>query len=153
MERAERDKQRADARRRDFAALQAGVGGLITVKPSANGFVATLAESFFVPNQTTLHVRAKAKMDALGLEGICSRIEQGHSMTEIAESLGTDVSQLCRYLDRSEQAIQRSARAMRRSAEAWLDRGLRAVQDALDKKGNIDPSAARAYAQECARQR
>src|SRR5205823_5365885 len=93
----------------------------------------------------------EAKMDALGLEGICSRIEQGHSMTEIAESLGTDVSQLCRYLDRSEQAIQRSARAMRRSAEAWLDRGLRAVQDALDKKGNIDPSAARAYAQECAR--
>jgi len=65
MERAERDKQRAEARRRDFAALQAGVGALITVKPSANGFVATLAESFFVPNQTTLHVRAKSKMDAL----------------------------------------------------------------------------------------
>jgi outer membrane protein OmpA-like peptidoglycan-associated protein len=65
MERAERDKQKAEARRRDFTALQAGVGALVTVKPSANGFVATLAESFFVPNQTTLHVRAKAKMDAL----------------------------------------------------------------------------------------
>ena len=65
MERAEREKQRAEARRRDFAALQAGVATVVTVKPSANGFVATLGESFFVPNLTTLHVRAKAKMDAL----------------------------------------------------------------------------------------
>ncbi|MEK6322074.1 MAG: OmpA family protein [Acidobacteriota bacterium] len=65
MERAEREKQIAEARRRDFAALRAGVAALTTVKPSGNGFVATLAESFFVPNQTTLHVRAKAKMDAL----------------------------------------------------------------------------------------
>ncbi|SRR5213593_2044801 len=53
--------------------------------------------------------------------------------------------------DRSEQAIQRSARAMRQSAEAWLDRGMRVLQDALDKKGNVDPTAARAYAIECAR--
>jgi outer membrane protein OmpA-like peptidoglycan-associated protein len=65
MERAEREKQRAEARRRDFAALQAGVATVVTVKPSANGFVATLGESFFVPNLTTLHVRAKAKMDAM----------------------------------------------------------------------------------------
>jgi outer membrane protein OmpA-like peptidoglycan-associated protein len=65
MERAEREKQKAEARRRDFAALQAGVGAIITVKPNANGFVATLGESFFVPNQTTLQLRAKAKMDSL----------------------------------------------------------------------------------------
>jgi outer membrane protein OmpA-like peptidoglycan-associated protein len=45
--------------------LQAGVATIITVKPNANGFVATLPESFFVPNLTTLHVRAKSKMDAL----------------------------------------------------------------------------------------
>ena len=37
----------------------------MTVKPSGNGFVATLPDTFFLPNQATLHVRAKAKMDAL----------------------------------------------------------------------------------------
>ncbi|MEK6406261.1 MAG: OmpA family protein [Acidobacteriota bacterium] len=65
MERAEREKQLAEGRRRDFAALQAGVAALITVKPSGNGFAATLSDSFFVLNQTTLHVRVKSKMDAL----------------------------------------------------------------------------------------
>jgi outer membrane protein OmpA-like peptidoglycan-associated protein len=65
MERAEREKQMAEARRRDFAALQAGVAAITTVKPSGTGFVATLPDSFFLPNQSTLHVRAKSKMDSL----------------------------------------------------------------------------------------
>jgi len=65
MERAEREKQQAEARRRDFAALQAGIAGLATVKPSANGFIATLSDTFFVPNQTALQLRAKSKMDSL----------------------------------------------------------------------------------------
>lgn len=66
MERAEREKQQAEARRRDFASLQSSVAAIVTVKPSGNGFVVTLPDSFFVPNLTTLHLRAKAKMDALG---------------------------------------------------------------------------------------
>ena len=65
MERAEREKQQAEARRRDFAALQAGVAGLASVKPSGNGFIATLSDTFFVPNQTALQLRAKSKMDLL----------------------------------------------------------------------------------------
>lgn len=65
IERAQREKERAEARRRDFAALQAGIAAIVTVKPNGNGFVATLSDSFFLPNQATLHVRAKSKMDAL----------------------------------------------------------------------------------------
>ncbi len=65
MERAEREKQQAEARRRDFAALQAGVGGIASVKPSGSGFIATLSDSFFVPNQTALQLKAKSKMDSL----------------------------------------------------------------------------------------
>ena len=65
MERAERDKQQAEARRRDFAALRAGLVALATVKPSGNGFIATLPDAFFVPNQTALQLRVKSKMDAL----------------------------------------------------------------------------------------
>jgi outer membrane protein OmpA-like peptidoglycan-associated protein len=66
MERAEREKQLAEARRREFASLQAGVAALATIRPTGTGFIATLSDWFFVPNQTTLHVRAKSKMDALG---------------------------------------------------------------------------------------
>jgi outer membrane protein OmpA-like peptidoglycan-associated protein len=65
MERAEREKQQSEARRRDFAALQAGVAALATVKPSGNGFIATLSDTFFVPNQTALQLKAKSKMDSL----------------------------------------------------------------------------------------
>jgi outer membrane protein OmpA-like peptidoglycan-associated protein len=66
MERIEREKQQAEARRRDFEALRASVAAIATVKPSGNGFIATLPDSYFVPNLTTLHVRSKSKMDALG---------------------------------------------------------------------------------------
>ncbi|HZM91511.1 MAG TPA: OmpA family protein [Blastocatellia bacterium] len=65
MERAEREKQQAEARRRDFATLRSGVAALATIKPSGNGFIATLPDAFFVPNQTALQLRVKAKMDAL----------------------------------------------------------------------------------------
>lgn len=65
MERAERDKQQAEARRRDFAALQAGVSAIVTIKPTANGFACTLPDTYFVPNQTALQLKVKAKMDAL----------------------------------------------------------------------------------------
>jgi outer membrane protein OmpA-like peptidoglycan-associated protein len=65
MERAEREKQQAEARRRSFAELQAGVAAIATVKPSGNGFIATLPDTFFVPNQTALQLKVKAKMDGL----------------------------------------------------------------------------------------
>jgi outer membrane protein OmpA-like peptidoglycan-associated protein len=65
MESKERERMEIEARRRDFAALQASINAVIKVKPVANGFVATLPDSFFLPGKSTLHVRAKAKMDAL----------------------------------------------------------------------------------------
>lgn len=83
MERADREKQVAEAQRREFAALQASISALMTTKPSGNGFVATLTDSFFVPNQTSLHVRARSKMDALGQVLAAHRdatlVIQGHS--------------------------------------------------------------------------
>ncbi len=83
MERAAREKEAAEARRRDFAALQAAIAALVTVKPSGNGFVATLPDTFFLPNQSTLHVRAKAKMDALASAIVAHRDAvfsiEGHS--------------------------------------------------------------------------
>jgi outer membrane protein OmpA-like peptidoglycan-associated protein len=65
MEKMEREKQQAEARRRDFAALQAALAGIVTVKASGNGFTAVLPDLFFVPNQTQLALRAKSKIDAI----------------------------------------------------------------------------------------
>jgi transcriptional regulator with XRE-family HTH domain len=90
------------------------------------------------------------KLEAVGLEAICERIEAGESQAELAESLGVSPSVLSRWLNRPENA-QRSARAREESAESWLDRGLGKLELACDKASGIDASAARAYAQECAR--
>ena len=90
------------------------------------------------------------------IDEVLERIECGESMRDIADSIGCNVATLCRHLDgRVEGAVpdiaQRSARAREESAEAWLQRGREVIASALSKSGDVDPSAARAYAQECAR--
>ena len=85
------------------------------------------------------------------IEQILQRIENGESQSEIARDIGVNQSMVSRWLDSTPEIEHRSARAMSRSAEAWLDRGLQAVQDAMPRASGIDSSAARAYAQECAR--
>jgi outer membrane protein OmpA-like peptidoglycan-associated protein len=69
---AERERQQAEARRRDFETLRAAASTVVKVKPSGSGFIATLPDSFFVPNQATLALRVKAKIDEL------ARIISGH---------------------------------------------------------------------------
>ena len=66
IERAEQEKRDRESRRQDFAALQSELSRVATVRPSDNGFVVVLPDTFFVANQTTLALRVKAKMDALG---------------------------------------------------------------------------------------
>ncbi|MBI3653342.1 MAG: OmpA family protein [Acidobacteria bacterium] len=65
LERAEREREKAEARRRDFVALQAALSSIVTVKPNGNGFIAILPDHFFVTNQSSLALKAKAKIDAL----------------------------------------------------------------------------------------
>jgi outer membrane protein OmpA-like peptidoglycan-associated protein len=65
MEKAERERQQLEARRRDFETLQSSLSSIVTVKPTGNGFIAILPDNFFVTNQTLLALRVKAKMDAL----------------------------------------------------------------------------------------
>lgn len=66
MERSERERREAEARRRDFDDLKAALSRIVTVKPVGDSFVAVLPDSFFLPNKADLSVRVKAKMDALG---------------------------------------------------------------------------------------
>lgn len=94
---------------------------------------------------------AQIKLDAIGIDAICERIENGETYTEIAQSIGCNVAQVHRWINSDDDRAQASARARTASAEQWLDRGLAPLRDALQKNGDIDASAARAYAQECAR--
>lgn len=84
------------------------------------------------------------------LDEILERIEDGESQASIAASLKVSTGALSAYLNRDGVA-ERSAQARQSSAEAWLDKGLQAIKDAMDKSSGLDATAARAYAQECAR--
>ena len=86
----------------------------------------------------------------INIDDVIDRIESGESQASIARSLGVGVATLSGRLNLPENA-ERSARARANSAEAWLDKGMDVLGSALDKTGTIDASAARAYAQECAR--
>ena len=93
---------------------------------------------------------AKDSLEQVGIEMLCERIEAGESYRELAESLGIAVSTVHAYLCLPNN-LERSERARTKSAEAWLDRGLVMIESSLSKSGDVDPSAARAYAHECAR--
>lgn len=88
------------------------------------------------------------RLDAVGIEKISEKIESGMTFGEIASSHSVNLTALNRWMDKHSDI---SARARERSAEAWLDRGLEAIQSAMSKTGGVDAGAARAYAQECAR--
>ncbi|HVF89019.1 MAG TPA: OmpA family protein [Blastocatellia bacterium] len=67
IEKRDREKAEAETRRRNFSELQTALAKVGTVKPTADGFVLVLSDSYFVaPNQTSLGKPVKAKMDALG---------------------------------------------------------------------------------------
>jgi hypothetical protein len=94
---------------------------------------------------------ATAKLEAVGFDAIIERIEAGDSMMQIVNEIGVSWAVFYNFMDATPDRIERSARAKARSAEAWLDRGLDVVSQSLQKSGQIDPSAARAYEQACAR--
>jgi transcriptional regulator with XRE-family HTH domain len=85
------------------------------------------------------------------IPAICERIEGGETQSSIAQSLGITAGRLSQILSADDNSAKLSARARAASAESWLDKGLAAVESAMDKDGRIDANAARAYAQECAR--
>ena len=77
-------------------------------------------------------------------------VESGITYDVIAKSLDVPRSTLLRELNALKDSAH--ARARTNSAEAWLGHGIAALQDALDKHGNIDATVACAYARACAAQ-
>ena len=75
---------------------------------------------------------------------ILALIRDGKSHREISTGLGVSHGVLCLWLSKPE-IVEHSARAMLASAEAWLDRGLDAIEN------TEDAHRGRYIAQECAR--
>ena len=94
---------------------------------------------------------ARDKLEKVGIDAICERIESGEAFNEIAKAIGVNRNSLMDWIGADERRLSMSARAREASAEAWLERGRDTIASALLKSGDVDPSAARAYAQECAR--
>lgn len=84
------------------------------------------------------------------VETLLEQIRAGKTYRELAEEYGVSHPTICNWLNAAPDQSARAS-ALLDSAEAWLDRGLDAVERAMDKDGRVDASAARAYAQECAR--
>jgi len=86
---------------------------------------------------------------------IISQIIEGKSQRELASMLGVPSSTMHEavhsYADPVPERAGRLARAMKLSAEGWLDRGLHQLEDAARTESNVAVQAARAIAQECAR--
>lgn len=94
----------------------------------------------------------KPRRDLTGCDDdVIVRILAGQTYAEIASALGVPRSTLHLWLMSDPARSARAREAAEGSAEAWLDRGLSAVESALNRTSGVDASAARAYAQECAR--
>lgn len=83
MERAERERRDLEERKRAFAELQTSLSQFGSVKPSGDGFVLLIPDTYFVANKTDLALRVKAKMDGIA-QAIASRpgfkfTVEGHS--------------------------------------------------------------------------
>ena len=89
-------------------------------------------------------------MDAVGIEEVCARVLAGDTITDIVKGCGVSLCTFYSWVEREENK-EAFARAKEKSAESWLDKGLKPLEEALYKDSGIDASAAKAYAQECAR--
>ena len=95
-------------------------------------------------------VTPRARIEHFGFDGILDSIRAGKSQSEIAKSLGVHCATLTRFLREDDERARQTDRAMTDSAEAWLDRGMRALEEAR----GMDTAAvqlARAVEQACAR--
>ena len=99
----------------------------------------------------TLKSGKMSRMERPPLETIIARIRDGKTYREIGAEFGVSHSTIVNWLSDNDQSARAKEAALLDSAEAWLDRGIDYLESALSKESGIDPSAARALAQECAR--
>jgi|SRR6185312_7937005 len=92
-----------------------------------------------------------AILDSVDESELFAHITEGKTFSELSKLYGLSLTAVHNYLHRNPEVSAQTRTAMQTSAEAWLDRGMQPLQEALKRGSDIDVNAARAYAQECAR--
>lgn len=69
-------------------------------------------------------------LDSLGVEGLCALIEEGHSISAIARSLGMEPSTVTRWIGADAQRSARVRESRVLSAEAFADRAEEVLMEA-----------------------
>lgn len=92
---------------------------------------------------------AQDKLNAIGEDAVIEWITVGQTQAEICEKAGVGVGRLNAWLHENPDRSARARDAMKVSAEAWQDRGLKAIMDAAPDA--VEIARARAIEQHCAR--
>lgn len=71
------------------------------------------------------------RLRRIGLDEVLALIVEGHSQRELCLRIGTRPSHLQRWIDSTEGAVSRAREARKMAAQAWVDRGLAAIADAV----------------------
>jgi hypothetical protein len=100
------------------------------------------------PPEPRNYAESVERLQVTGLEQVLGLIEDGHSQREICKRIGTRPAHLNRWLSSMPEAATRAHDARLRGAQAWLDRGLAAIEDAHSV---MDLAKARELAQICRR--
>jgi hypothetical protein len=86
------------------------------------------------------------RLGHMGLDEVLALVEEGHSTREICARIGTRPAHLTRWIGSTEGADSRVRASRTKAAQAWLDRGLAALEDA---DSAIGLAKAREIAQIC----
>lgn len=94
-------------------------------------------------------MKAREKIESVGEDKIISLIRDGETQASIAQSIQVSVGSLNEWLHETDERSARARYAMSVSAEAWLDKGLTALEQAERDPSEI--ARAKAIEQHCAR--
>jgi hypothetical protein len=72
------------------------------------------------------------KLDAIGTEGICSKIAEGTSYREIASEYGVGLGRLAAWIEADTERSRACARAREIAATAFDEKALEEIRDAKD---------------------
>lgn len=72
---------------------------------------------------------AKAKLDALGIDGMCERLRDGKSYREISEEIGVSKASVANWIAAKPERSARAQEARRISAQEEDERALKVLED------------------------
>lgn len=87
-----------------------------------------------------------SKLDTMGLDAVCERIERGESVGQFADALGMDRSTTWRWINADAQRSTRVKESLRSSAHGYADKAERVLLDLKEAATQAEITRARELA-------